>query len=172
MPSNPREALSWPRRHIPLAAVGISGRGEGEEAVSEEPAVAVLVDEVAVLLLDATEPDDQKKHDRVVPVPPSLGELIRRRPNWNGSQWLFPTPGGQLWRERNFYRDVWSPARIGTGMNPTPHEFRHSYVSHLRALGIDDADLVRVAGHNVETMISRYTHPLEQSHERIRGVIG
>lgn len=81
-------------------------------------------------------------------------------------------PRGRLWRERNFYRDVWAPAQLATGMDPTPHEFRHSYVSHLRATGGDDADLARVAGHTVETMISVYTHPLDRSHEQIRGVIG
>lgn len=115
---------------------------------------------------------DQKNHDRVVPVPPSLAALIRSAPTQIGTDLLFPTPTGKLWRERNFYRDVWDPARRATGLDPTPHEFRHSYVSHLRAAGVDDADLARVAGHSVETMISRYTHALERSHERIRSVIG
>lgn len=57
-------------------------------------------------------------------------------------------------------------------MDPTPHEFRHSYVTHLRAAGVDDADPAAVAGHTVETMISVYTHALERSHDRIRAVIG
>lgn len=115
---------------------------------------------------------DQKNHDRVVPVPPSLAALIRSAPTRIGTDLLFPTPTGTLWRERNFYRDVWDPARTATGLDPRPHEFRHSYVSHLRAAGVDDADLARIAGHTVETMISRYTHALERSHERIRSVIG
>jgi integrase len=77
-----------------------------------------------------------------------------------------------MWRERNFYREVWTPAKIASGMDPTRHEFRHSYISHLRAAGIDDADLAKVAGHRIETMISIYTHPLERSHEAIRKAIG
>lgn len=64
------------------------------------------------------------------------------------------------------------PAQLATGMDPTPHEFRHSYVTHLRAAGIDDANLARVAGQTVETMISVYTHALERSHEQIRKIIG
>lgn len=115
---------------------------------------------------------DEKNHDRVVPSPPTLTELIRRRVGRPKSQYLFPTPTGKLFRERNFYRDVWVPAQLATGMDPTPHEFRHSYVSNLRAMGIDDADLARVAGHTVETMISVYTHGLGQSHDRIRAIIG
>ena len=45
-------------------------------------------------------------------------------------------------------------------------------ITHLRAAGIDDADLAAVAGHTVETMIGTYTHPLRRSHDRIRKVIG
>ncbi len=115
---------------------------------------------------------DQKNHDREVPVPPSLAELIQSRPTRIDTDLLFPTPAGKLWRERNFYRDVWEPARIATGLDPTPHEFRHSYVSHLRAAGIDDADLARATGHSVETMLSRYTHALGKSHAAIRKAIG
>jgi integrase len=115
---------------------------------------------------------EEKNHDREVPVPPSLATMIRLRPPRIDTDLLFPTPTGMLWRERNFYRDVWDPARIATGLDPTPHEFRHSYVSHLRAAGIDDADLARATGHSVETMLSRYTHALGKSHDAIRKAIG
>jgi integrase len=114
----------------------------------------------------------EKNHERKVPVPPSLAKLIQARPTRIDTDLLFPTPTGKLWRERNFYRDVWVPARIATGLDPTPHEFRHSYVTHLHAAGIDDADLALIAGHNVETMISVYTHALERSHDAIRKAIG
>jgi integrase len=53
-----------------------------------------------------------------------------------------------------------------------PHDCRHSWVTHLRAAGIDDADLAAVAGHAVDTMLGTYTHPLSRSHDRIRDVIG
>jgi integrase len=115
---------------------------------------------------------EQKKHERTVPVPPSLAALIESTPTQIGAEILFPTPRGKLWRERNFYRDVWVPAQLATGLDPTPHEFRHSYVTHLRAAGIDDADLAAVAGHTIETMISVYTHALQRSHDKIRDVIG
>lgn len=114
----------------------------------------------------------QKKHERSVPVPPTLAQLISRRPRQVESQFLFPTPTGKLWSERNFYRDVWVPAKLATGLDPTPHELRHSYVSNLRAAGIDDADLAAVAGHDVATMVAVYTHALERSHEAIREIIG
>jgi integrase len=114
----------------------------------------------------------KKNHERVVPVPGSLAAAIRRQPARIDTDLLYPTPTGKLWRERNFYRDVWVPAQLATGMNPTPHEFRHSYVSHLTARGVDLADLANVAGHTLDTMISVYTHPLFESFDLIREIIG
>jgi integrase len=114
----------------------------------------------------------QKKHKRLVPVPPTLSRLLARRPSPGQSEFLFPTPRGKLWRESNFYRDVWVPAERATGLDPTPHEFRHSYVSNLRAAGIDDADLAEIVGQEIKTMIAHYTHPLQRSHGRVRQTIG
>ena len=54
----------------------------------------------------------------------------------------------------------------------TPHEIRHSWVTHLRAAGIDPADLADIAGHSLETATAHYTHPLRRSHDRVREVIG
>jgi site-specific recombinase XerD len=85
---------------------------------------------------------------------------------------LFPTPTGKLWRQRNFYRDVWKPAQEASGIDVRPHEMRHSFVTHLRAAGVDDADLAAMAGHRVETMLSTYTHALGRSFDRVREVIG
>jgi integrase len=64
------------------------------------------------------------------------------------------------------------PARKASGRNIRRHDCRHSWVTQLRAAGIDDADLAQVAGHTVETMLGAYAHPLGRSHDRIRQVIG
>lgn len=120
-----------------------------------------------------TEGDTEtKKHVRSVPCPPGLAALIKAQPPRIDTGLLFPTKTGKVFRERNFYRDVWNPARQLSGLDITPHACRHSYVSQLRAAGIDDADLADVAGHTVQTMIGRYTHALERSHEAIREAIG
>ncbi|HZA90305.1 MAG TPA: tyrosine-type recombinase/integrase [Solirubrobacterales bacterium] len=107
-----------------------------------------------------------------MPCPRTLARTIEARVRRIDTKLLFPTPTGKMWRERNFHRDVWTPARLATGLDIRPRECRHSYVTHLRAAGIDDADLADVSGHRVETMISDYTHALRRSHERIRDVIG
>ena len=54
-----------------------------------------------------------------------------------------------------------------SGLGIRPHECRHSYVTHLRAAGVNDADLAEIAGHRVETMLARYTHAVGTSFEAI-----
>ncbi|HEX2414654.1 MAG TPA: tyrosine-type recombinase/integrase [Thermoleophilaceae bacterium] len=109
---------------------------------------------------------------------------------------LFPTPSGATWHESDFRRGVWTPALVahlgitraeGETMRTfrarcgeelrlpraiRPHDCRHSWVTHLRAERVDDADLAEMAGHTVDTMLDRYTHPLGRSHERVRALIG
>jgi integrase len=137
-----------------------------------------------------------KKHVRDVPVPPSTAELLRALPPRLDTPLLFPSPVGRIWHESNFRRDVWTPAlaslhgivresgeserafvarcrrELAGAETIRPHDCRHSWITHLRAAGVDDADLAAVAGHTVETMIGTYTHALGRSHEQIREVIG
>jgi integrase len=115
---------------------------------------------------------EEKDHDREVPVPPGCMAIIRAMPVRIDSQFLFPSPAGKVWRYSNFTRRVWQKAQIASGMDPTPHEFRHSFVTHLRAAGIDPADLADVSGHSVEVATRIYTHPQRKSFDQIRGVIG
>lgn len=109
---------------------------------------------------------------RVAPCPPTLERMLRTMPTRIDSALLFPTPMGKVWTERNFYREVWHPAREAAELDIRPHDCRHSGISHLLAAGIDKADLADTAGHTVETMHSRYTHPLGKSFEQIRRMIG
>jgi integrase len=111
---------------------------------------------------------------RVVRVPATLAWMVEAQINLNGPdcELIFPTPSGRMWRERNFYRDVWSPTQEASGLDIRPHECRHSYVTHLRAAGVNDADLAEIAGHRVETMLAHYTHSIGRSTAQVRNVIG
>jgi integrase len=119
---------------------------------------------------------DHGEHDagRTVPVPATLAWMIEAQMRLNGEdcELLFTTPTGRMWRERNFYRDLWKPTQKASGLDIRPHECRHSYVTHLRAAGINDADLAEIAGHRVETMLARYTHAVGKSFEVVRSTIG
>ena len=45
-------------------------------------------------------------------------------------------------------------------------------MTHLRATGVNDADLAEMAGHRVETMLSRYTHATGASFGAVRDAVG
>lgn len=111
---------------------------------------------------------------RIVPVPPTLARMLAERIETAepGHELLFTTVRGKLWREGDFYRRVWGPARVAAGVDIRPHECRHSYITHLRRAGIDDADLARIAGHTVATMLARYTHPVGGGFADVRRAIG
>lgn len=114
-----------------------------------------------------------KRHVRSVPVPPGLADLLSQLPARLDTRVLFPTPTGYVWRESNWRRSVWNPARDAAGMaGATPHGLRHSYISNLRAAGVDPADLADFAGHSLETANAVYTHALHKSHDAVRQAVG
>jgi integrase len=98
--------------------------------------------------------------------------MLKARPPRLDTPVLFPTPAGSVWTERNWHRNVWEPTRKATGMDPRPHEFRHSFVSLMRAEGVDPADLAEITGHTVATMHGRYTHALRRSFDAVRAAVG
>lgn len=124
-------------------------------------------------VLEGTKTDHgEQDAGRVVPVPPELETMLRAMPKRIDTPLLFPTPRGAVWRESNWRRDVWGRAREATGVDARPHEFRHSFITHMRAAGVNDADLAQITGHTVATMIGRYSHALGQSFEAVRGAVG
>lgn len=126
-------------------------------------------------ILEGTKTDrGEEDAGRAVPVPATLAWMLEAQINLNGPSCvlIFTTPRGRLSRERTFYRDVWKPAQEASGLDIRPHECRHSYVTHLRAASVNDADLAEIAGHRVETMLAHYAHPTGSSREEIRAAIG
>jgi integrase len=126
------------------------------------------------IVLEGTKTDHgEQDAGREVPVPATLGWMLEAQINVEagGNALLFTTPNGRMWRERNFYRDIWKPAQETADLDIRPHECRHSYVTHMRAAGVNDADLAEIAGHRVETMLARYTHPLGNSFDKVRRIV-
>lgn len=119
-----------------------------------------------------------KNHDRDVPLPPSAERLLMAMPVRLGCPWLFPSPWGYLWREEKFRDYAMKPTSTAASsdrsepLNPTMREIRRSYVSNLRAAGIDIADLADMTGHSVETATRSYTEPIRDSYDKVRKAIG
>lgn len=109
---------------------------------------------------------------RVTPLTPTTAEMLRQLPQRIDTPLMFPTPQGRIWWEDNFRDDVWNPARKASGVEASPQDFRHSWVTHLRAAGIDQADLAAMAGHSVATATEVYTHSLGRSFEAVASAVG
>jgi integrase len=122
---------------------------------------------------------DEKHHVRDVPLPADLAAILNAIPPRIDTPWLFPTPGkgerqrggGQVWRDSNFRRDVWEAAQLASGIDVRPHDCRHSYVTNLRAAGIDPADLAEIAAHDEQTATRVYTHAKGQSDAAVRAAL-
>jgi integrase len=109
---------------------------------------------------------------RTVPVAPDLRAMLDGLPPRIDTRLLFPDPNGRLWSDRLFYDDLWYPARERSGLRITPHEMRHSWISELRAAGVDAADLAAMAGHSPDTAAKHYTHALGRSMDAVRAAVG
>lgn len=124
-------------------------------------------------VLDGTKTDHgEADAGRVVPVPPDLLRMLDRMPKRIDTRLLFPTPRGAMWGYQNWWRLVWCPGREVSGLDVRPHEMRHSWVSLMRAAGVNVADLAEVAGHTEQTATARYSHALGRSFEAMRRVVG
>lgn len=98
---------------------------------------------------------------RRVPLPGDLRVMLQGLPPRLDTRLLFPAADGRgPWGERTWRGTFWMPARdkLPAMRDARPHEFRHSYVSLMRAAGVDPADLAEWTGHTVTTATSRYTH--------------
>jgi integrase len=113
-----------------------------------------------------------KKHVRSVPMSARTAALVTPRID---TPVLFATPQGKRWSQTNFYKRVWQQAREATPSMAAarPHDFRHSWVSYMRAQsGISVADLAEAAGHSVQTQNAIYLHATGQSDDAMRAAIG
>lgn len=115
-------------------------------------------------------PGTKSGDGREVPLPPRLGSLLAlARRDRIGL--LFPRDG-RAWTEWAFYEYVWAPARERSGLDLLPHDLRHSFVSNMRAAGVDPADLAAATGHTVQTATTKYTHSTGATFGLMRSAVG
>jgi integrase len=94
------------------------------------------------------------------------------------SGWLYPTRTGRVWQQRNFYRDVWEPARSASGTDFTIYDLRHTFSSRLQAAGIPLPEISAWMGHSlraggapVNTTSLIYTHATGEHRRRALDVL-
>jgi integrase len=80
--------------------------------------------------------------------PKILYEMLGERP-LHVSGLLFPSPRGRPWNVRNFYRNIWDPARREAGVSFTLYDLRHTFSSRLLAAGIPLVEVAAWMGHSL-----------------------
>ena len=107
---------------------------------------------------------DRERRGRWTLFPPSLIAMVETVPaNIDGR--LFPSPRGRYWAHRNFYRNVWEPAKAASGTDFTLYDARHTFSSRLLAAGIPLVEVsawmghsLRAGGEQVNTTARTYAH--------------
>ena len=82
---------------------------------------------------------------------------------------LYPSPRGHYWAHRNFYRNVWEPARLASGTDFTLYDARHTFSSRLLAAGIPLIEVSAWMGHSLRAG-GEQVKPDAQVRARHRGV--
>ena len=55
----------------------------------------------------------------------------------------------------------------------TPHDFRHSLVTHLKGMGFSDKDIMAITGHvDREVLNKYYSHSTEDGRRKVLGATG
>lgn len=116
-------------------------------------------------------PGTKQSARREAPIPPVLRSMLAPLAA-DRIGLLFPALNGRAWHERSFYRVAWYPAQERSGLMLRPHDARHSYVSLMRAAGVDPADLAEWTGHTVAVATSTYTHSIGRTADLARSVVG
>jgi integrase len=82
---------------------------------------------------------------------------------------VFPSPKGEHWRDSNFNRRVWQPARKEAGLPELMfHTLRYFWVSTVSAQGLTPALTQQLVGHADERTHNGYTRPIPGTESLIR----
>jgi integrase len=182
-PARSRVVVPWGEMHRFAACAGqyepmIRTLSDCGLRIGELLALERRHDEGAFLLIDqhawrgAVSSGMKVGERRRAPVPPGLRALLDSTPTRIDTMVLFPRPDGRVWHASSFYKHVWHPTARRAGLALQPHDFRHSYVSLMRAAGVDPADLAEATGHTVATATAHYTHSTGGAYDLMREAVG
>jgi integrase len=115
----------------------------------------------------------------VIPIPADLSATLwdhieRYCDQMNPEALVFSTETGAAIEEHNWRRRVFQPASKRAGVNHglRPYDLRHTALSTALSLGIDPATVANMAGHDVRTLLSTYTHAMEEAKVRAADILG
>lgn len=104
--------------------------------------------------------------NRIIPLLSPLEELLKDQ-KYKKDDFLFSINGEPV--ERKQARMMWDKFRKETGLNITPHQFRHAFISIMYYAGIDVKTAQVIAGHSkADVTLNIYTHLANNQHSAAR----
>lgn len=96
---------------------------------------------------------------RKVPISEKTLPLFKYWMTKNDCEYLLSTSDGNHFEYRNYYDSYWTPFIEQMGMNHKPHDTRHTCVSLLTTVGIDERIIKKIVGHKGQGVTQQvYTH--------------
>lgn len=96
--------------------------------------------------------------NRVIPIHKRIVPLIEKRMNEHNNEWLFTNKRGLRLKYSPFMKYHWKNIVECLGVEHTPHDTRHTFVSEMDRLGVNKVILKRIVGHSNSDITEHYTH--------------
>lgn len=95
---------------------------------------------------------------RTIPICEKIAPIIEYHMNANDSEWLLVNTRGNKVQYHTFIKRQWDVTMGKLGMDHTPHETRHTFISRMDSLGVNSVITKRIVGHSDSNVTERYTH--------------
>lgn len=95
---------------------------------------------------------------RIIPLHKRIVPLIEKRMNESDSQWLFINRIGAKLKYNSFTQYHWNPIINLVRNEHTPHDTRHTFISELSRLDVNQLTIRKIVGHSDKSVTEHYTH--------------
>ncbi len=165
----------WPIKDDPVAAMILISIYSGWRCVELLSLKPADIDFENMTMLGGVKTDAGK--DRYVPIHQKIESLVRTfydRAIENGYSYIFTFPGKDPDKPISYhvYSYRFSLLMEKLGMEHSPHETRHTFVTKAKEAGMDEYVLKLIIGHHIEDLTERvYTHrKFEQLREEMEKI--
>lgn len=96
--------------------------------------------------------------NRVIPLHKRIVPLIEKRMEESDSQWLYINRIGAKLKYNSFTQYHWEPIIKLVGTEHTPHDTRHTFISEMSRLDVNQITIRKIVGHSDKSVTEHYTH--------------
>lgn len=96
--------------------------------------------------------------NRIIPLHKRIVPLIENRMDESDSQWLFINRIGAKLKYNSFTQYHWEPLMKLVGAEHTPHDTRHTFISEMSRLDVNQLTIRKIVGHSDKSVTEHYTH--------------